>query len=145
MKIAELLRNLADVIDQSTQSEQTPSVEIDEETVSAPQNLVTPITIAPADNNGDLAPQRYVPPLQLKIELLKRAVDVNNIYSPNVPDQDGNVPPHQTSLSQGDNNPATAQEQGRVEAQGQDEINQLRRRIAALLQVDGGNDDPIDN
>ena len=126
MKIAELLRNLADVIDQSVQSERQSTAEI-------------------SSGEGDLAPQRFVPPLQLKLELLKRAVDVNNIYSPDVPDQDGNVPPHQVSLSQGDNNPATAQEQGRIEAQGQDDVNQLRRRIAALLHVDGGSDDPIDN
>jgi hypothetical protein len=125
MKIGELLRHLADVVDQGG-NEYQPSAEI-------------------AADTGDLAPQRFVPPLQLKLELLKRAVDVNNIYSPDVPDQDGNVPPQRYSLSQGDTNPATAQEQGRIEAQGEDDINQLRRRIAALLQVDAGGDGPLDD
>ena len=45
MKIAELLRNLADVIDLERQS----STEVN-------------------NNEGDLAPQRFVPPLQLKLE-----------------------------------------------------------------------------
>ena len=62
-----------------------------------------------------------------------------------MPDQDGNVPPHRYSLSSGDNNPATAQEQGRVEAGAEDDVSQLRRRIAALLQVDGGGDSPLDD
>ena len=129
MKIGELLRHLADVVDQggdATGSDYQQPAEVSADT-------------------GDLAPQRFVPPLQLKLELLKRAVDVNNIYSPDVPDQDGNVPPHRYSLSSGDNNPATAQEQGQVEAGAEDDINQLRRRIAALLQVDGGGDSPLDD
>jgi hypothetical protein len=122
MKIAELLRNLADVIDQERQS----STEVN-------------------NNEGDLAPQRFVPPLQLKLELLKKAVDVNNIYSPNVPDQDGRVPPHHLSLSQGDNDAETQQDYSTTQTHGEDDMNQLRRRIASLLQVDGGSDDPIDN
>ena len=122
MKIAELLRNLADVIDQERQS----STEVN-------------------NNEGDLAPQRFVPPLQLKLELLKKAVDVNNIYSPNVPDQDGQVPPHHLSLSQGDNDAETQQDYSTTQTHGEDDMNQLRRRIASLLQVDGGSDDPIDN
>ena len=129
MKIGELLRHLADVVDQGGDaigSDYQQPAEVSADT-------------------GDLAPQRFVPPLQLKLELLKRAVDVNNIYSPDVPDQDGNVPPHRYSLSSGDNNPATAQEQGQVEAGAEDDINQLRRRIAALLQVDGGGDSPLDD
>jgi len=122
MKIAELLRNLADVIDLERQS----SAEV-------------------GSAQGDLAPQRFVPPLQLKLELLKRAVDVNNIYSPNVPDQDGRVPPHHLSLSQGDNDAETQQDYSTTQTHGEDDMNQLRRRIASLLQVDGGGDDPIDN
>ena len=129
MKIGELLRHLADVVDQG--GEATGS------DYQQPAEVVA--------DTGELAPQRFVPPLQLKLELLKRAVDVNNVYSPGVPDQDGNVPPHRYSLSTGDTNPATAQEQGRVEAQGEDDINQLRRRIAALLQVDAGGDGPLDD
>ena len=129
MKIGELLRHLADVVDQGSEARGS--------------DYQQPAEVA-ADT-GELAPQRFVPPLQLKLELLKKAVDVNNIYSPDVPDQDGNVPPHRYSLSSGDNNPATAQEQGRVEAEAEDDVSQLRRRIAALLQVDGGGDSPLDD
>ena len=122
MKIAELLRNLADVIDLERQS--SAEVHSDE---------------------GDLAPQRFVPPLQLKLELLKKAVDVNNIYSPNVPDQDGRVPPHQLSLSQGDNDAETQQDYSTTQTHGEDDMTQLRRRIASLLQVDAGGDGPLDD
>jgi hypothetical protein len=129
MKIGELLRHLADVVDQGGEARGSD--------YQQPAEVVS--------DEGELAPQRFVPPLQLKLELLKRAVDVNNIYSPDVPDQDGNVPPHRYSLSGGDNNPATAQEQGRLEAGAEDDISQLRRRIAALLQVDAGGDGPLDD
>ena len=122
MKIAELLRNLADVIDLERQSTEKAS-----------------------SNEGDLAPQRFVPPLQLKLELLKKAVDVNSIYSPNVPDQDGRVPPHYLSLSQGDNDAETQQDYSTTQTHGEDDMNQLRRRIASLLQVDAGGDGPLDD
>jgi len=122
MKIAELLRNLADVIDLERQS----STEV-------------------GSAQGDLAPQRFVPPLQLKLELLKRAVDVNNIYSPNVPDQDGRVPAHHLSLSQNGNDAETQQNYSTTQNHGEDDINQLRRRIMSILQIDGGSDDPMDN
>jgi len=122
MKIAELLRNLADVIDLERQS----SAEV-------------------GSTQGDLAPQRFVPPLQLKLELLKKAVDVNNIYSPNVPDQDGRVPAHHLSLSQGDNRAETQQDYSTTQNHGEDDMTQLRRRIMSILQIDGGSDDPMDN
>jgi hypothetical protein len=122
MKIAELLRNLADVIDLEQQSSAEVGI-----------------------TQGELAPQRFVPPLQLKLELLKRAVDVNNIYSPNVPDQDGRVPAHHLSLSQGDNRVETQQNYSTTQNHGEDDINQLRRRIMSILQIDGGSDDPMDN
>jgi hypothetical protein len=122
MKIAELLRNLADVIDLERQS----SAEV-------------------GSNEGDLAPQRFVPPLQLKLELLKKAVDVNNIYSPNVPDQDGCVPAHHLSLSRSNNNAETQQEYSTTQIHSEDDMNQLRRRIASLLQVDAGGDSSVDD
>ena len=122
MKIAELLRNLADVIDLERQS----SAEV-------------------GNTQGDLAPQRFVPPLQLKLELLKKAVDVNNIYSPNVPDQDGRVPAHHLSLSRGDNRAETQQDYSTTQNHVEDDMTQLRRRIMSILQIDGGSDDPMDN
>ena len=122
MKIAELLRNLADVIDLERQS----SAEV-------------------GSAQGELAPQRFVPPLQLKLELLKKAVDVNNIYSPNVPDQDGRVPAHHLSLSQNGNDTEIQQDYSTKQNHGEDDMNQLRRRIMSILQIDGGSDDPMDN
>lgn len=115
MKIADLLRHIADVVDKQSDSDV-----------------------------GELPPQRMVPPLQLKLELLKRAVDVNNIYSPGVPDQDGNLPAHRVSLSR------AREEQPEhdnvvPEPDQEDPMDQLRRRLAAILQVDAGGDGPLDD
>ena len=125
MKIADLLRHLADVVDQGSDA--------DGGDYQQPVDVQSDI--------GELAPQRMVPPLQLKIELLKRAVDVNNIYSPDVPDQDGGVPAERLSLSRsGEEQPE--QEYKDTEP---DEMDQLRRRLAALLQVNAGGDGPLDD
>ena len=126
MKIADLLRHLADVVDHGSNAEgddyQQP--------------------VEHQSDIGELAPQRMVPPLQLKLELLKRAVDVNNIYSPNVPDQDGDLPPHRLSVSRmSDEEP----EHEYVVPEPEDEMTQLRRRLAAMLQVNAGGDGPLDD
>jgi len=55
MKIGELLRHLADVVDQGSEARGS--------------DYQQPAEVA-ADT-GELAPQRFVPPLQLKLELLK--------------------------------------------------------------------------
>lgn len=81
MKISDLLRNLADTIEAD---EQTPEQSISR---SAEPN------IGPAGASGDLAQQPddlFVPPLQLKMELLKKAVDVESIYD----DEDEEVEQH---------------------------------------------------
>ena len=126
MKIADLLRHLADVVDQGSSTDGA--------------DYQQPVEVQ--SDFGELAPQRMVPPLQLKIELLKRAVDVNNIYSPNVPDQDGDLPPHRLSLSKaGEEEP----ENQDVVPEPEDEMAQLRRRLAAMLQVNAGGDGPLDD
>jgi len=126
MKIADLLRHLADVVDQGSSTDGA--------------DYQQPVEVH--GDIGELAPQRMVPPLQLKIELLKRAVDVNNIYSPNVPDQDGDLPPHRLSLSRaGEEEP----ENQDVVPEPEDEMAQLRRRLAAMLQVNAGGDGPLDD
>ena len=126
MKIADLLRHLADVVDHGSNAEG--------------DDYQQPVEVQ--SDFGELAPQRMVPPLQLKIELLKRAVDVNNIYSPNVPDQDGDLPPHRLSLSRtGEDEP----EHEDVVPEPEDEMTQLRRRLAAMLQVNAGGDGPLDD
>ena len=126
MKIADLLRHLADVVDQGSSSDGA--------------DYQQPVEVQ--RDFGELAPQRMVPPLQLKLELLKRAVDVNNIYSPDVPDQDGGLPPHRLSLSRtGEDEP----EHEDVVPEPEDEMTQLRRRLAAMLQVNAGGDGPLDD
>lgn len=126
MKIADLLRHLADVVDHGSNAEG--------------DDYQQPVEVQ--SDFGELAPQRMVPPLQLKLELLKRAVDVNNIYSPDVPDQDGGLPPHRLSVSRmGEEEP----EQEDVVPEPEDEMTQLRRRLAAMLQVNAGGDGPLDD
>ena len=71
MRAAEILRKLADVIDQKSAPEQQHSQH-------------------PAADGDELIPTPYgtfLPPLQGKFELLKKAVGVDNIYDENV----GNV------------------------------------------------------
>jgi hypothetical protein len=126
MKIADLLRHLADVVDQGSDTDGA--------------DYQQPVEVQ--SDFGELAPQRMVPPLQLKLELLKRAVDVNNIYSPDVPDQDGGLPPHRLSVSRmSDEEP----EHEYVVPEPEDDVDQLRRRLAAMLQVNAGGDGPLDD
>jgi hypothetical protein len=128
MKIADLLRHLADVVDHGSNAEG--------------DDYQQPVEMG--HDIGELAPQRMVPPLQLKLELLKRAVDVNNIYSPDVPDQDGGLPPNRLSVSRlsGDQDEPEHED---VVPEPEDDVDQLRRRLAAMLQVNAGGDGPLDD
>lgn len=74
MNETDFMRKLADLINQhrDTDSQDSDSVMYDEDG--------TALVKQPDD--------KMVPPLQLKLELLKRAVDVENIYSENNGDQD---------------------------------------------------------
>jgi hypothetical protein len=95
MKISDIFRKLADVIDQ----EQNPGA-------PDPQ-LQNPAVLAAVDagpyGDGVEAPDNtdagadddvFVPPLQLKLELLKRAVGVDNIYDEGEPRADDVEQPH---------------------------------------------------
>ena len=126
MKIADLLRHLADVVDHGSNTDGA--------------DYQQPVEVQ--SDFGELAPQRMVPPLQLKLELLKRAVDVNNIYSPDVPDQDGGLPPHRLSVSRMSDEES---EHADVVPEPEDDVDQLRRRLAAMLQVNAGGDGPLDD
>lgn len=75
MKPSEILRSLADIIDSVEPSKPSASAEVIQ--------VAEPKTIAVSDTNGELAQQPddvFVPPLQLKMELLKKATGVENIY-----------------------------------------------------------------
>ena len=78
MKASEILRKLADVID---------SAEGGELAQPEPHRAHHPnvrVALAPAEQPAAEQPQvavtTFVPPLQTKIELLKKAVDVDSIY-----------------------------------------------------------------
>jgi hypothetical protein len=81
MKINEIdfMRKLADLVNQhrDDQGADTQGSDSDEQMYDEDG---TPLVKQPDD--------KMVPPLQLKLELLKRAVDVENIYSENNGDQD---------------------------------------------------------
>ena len=89
MKIADVLRQMADVIDQ----QQDPG-RPDDQVVNAAE--LTTVPAGPygdgveAPNNPDAGAddEVMIPPLQLKMELLKRAVGVDNVYDPGEPRAD---------------------------------------------------------
>lgn len=82
MRASEILRNLADLIDRA-ESQPSPAAQAIQ--AVAPQEVPTqdqtPDLVAVAVPNKDETEAGvFVPPLQAKIELLKKAVDVDNIY-----------------------------------------------------------------
>jgi hypothetical protein len=78
MRASEILRKLADVIDsqEAGQSIEQPTPQIAHPNVR--------VALAPSEQPAAEQPQvavtTFVPPLQTKIELLKKAVDVDSIY-----------------------------------------------------------------
>jgi len=71
MKMAELLRQLADRLDSIDQGN------TDYTSSNSTMNRITPISVEkPEDVEGDV----MVPPLQSKLELLKKSVGVENVY-----------------------------------------------------------------
>ena len=83
MRASEILRGLADLID-SAEGEHTPVV-TPQQSGQITVSKFTPVNQEPASvqNQGT-----FVPPLQAKIELLKKAVDVDSIYDQHGPDED---------------------------------------------------------
>ena len=79
MKIADVLRKLADTIDHHGDDPREP-----DEKIVNPANMIAVDTGDDCGcNDGDKAEQPddiMVPPMQLKLELLKKAVGVENIY-----------------------------------------------------------------
>ena len=70
MKAAEILRKLADVIDQH-------SSEGDRPTNSTPHAELAPVEVDHTDNTETTT---FIAPLQAKLELLKKSVGVDNAY-----------------------------------------------------------------
>ena len=69
MKLSEILRALADIVD---------SADID--SVAEPQQNTPVFNRVTVPNVDKSTSDTFVPPLQAKIELLKKAVDVDSIY-----------------------------------------------------------------
>jgi hypothetical protein len=80
MKISDVLRHVATAIEQAEDPGQP------DDQIQNPARLSPTAGGMPVDNvdNQDLGADDdiMIPPLQLKMELLKRAVDVDNVYDP---------------------------------------------------------------
>jgi hypothetical protein len=74
MKMADILRDLADLLDQK-------------ETEQPEQDAVEPVEVDRTDKD-EVDSGHFIPPLQQKLELLKKAVGVQSAF-----DQDGNGVP----------------------------------------------------
>ena len=70
MKAADILRKLADVIDQHSSEDNRP-------TNSVPHAELEPVE---ADNTDHTETTTFIAPLQAKLELLKKSVGVDNAY-----------------------------------------------------------------
>lgn len=86
MNIAEILRKMADVVDQQQDPAQ-PDEQIQNPAELSPTAAGTPVE-APDNQDAGADDDIMVPPLQLKVELLKRAVGVDNIYDEGEPRAD---------------------------------------------------------
>jgi hypothetical protein len=97
MKISDIFRTLADAIDQ----EQEPG--LPDPRLQNPAELVAVAApgpysdqvAAPQNQDAGADDEVYVPPLQLKLELLKRAVGVDNIYDAGEARADDVEQPHE--------------------------------------------------
>ena len=73
MKVAELLRKLADVI-------AAAEGDVGQETGQLTQPNRAELSPAEADQTDHSDGNVFVPPLQAKLELLKKSVDLDNVY-----------------------------------------------------------------
>jgi len=126
MKINEvdLMRKLADFIASKQSDDGSQSAESDIESDDTMYDEHGTPLVAQPDN-------KMVPPLQLKLELLKRAVDVENIYSENNAD-DPEASNYKTT-------PMSEQEQDALES--------MKRAagVNALIRNEMSDDEPLDS
>ena len=99
MKIADILRTIAANLDHSQGGAPDPRIQnpaqlIDVDVVDSDQEHVSPNGTTPSGN--DKGPEDvFLPPLQQKQELLKKAVGVENVY-----DDGGPVEQHEAEVAQ---------------------------------------------
>jgi hypothetical protein len=84
MKLSDIMRDLADLIDakQHGHTETTHSQSVDYETENT----------SDSSSDSNLAQQPddlFIPPLQLKVELLKKAVGVESVYDEDIEEDNG--------------------------------------------------------
>jgi hypothetical protein len=89
MKIADVLRQVADAIEQQ-QDPGRPDDQIQNPAALAavPAGPYGDSVAAPDNQDAGAEDEVMIPPLQLKMELLKRAVGVDNVYDPGEPRAD---------------------------------------------------------
>jgi hypothetical protein len=121
MNETDFMRKLADLIsqhrdDQGDESQGSREQMYDEDG--------TPLVKQPDD--------KMVPPLQLKLELLKRAVDVENIYSENNGDQDPEASNYKTT-------PMSEEETAALESM------KKAAGVNALIRNEMSDDEPLDS
>ena len=73
MKIGDILRTIADTMDRADLAQQVPQARDDLQNFSRPEE-------ASVSNNSEDPEDLFLPPLQMKMELLKKAVGVENVY-----------------------------------------------------------------
>lgn len=116
MKVAEILRQIADAVEQSQQPEQQPEPQVQgsEELIPVPDDV-------------------FLPPLQGKYELLKKAVGVDNTFDENV----GKV----AADPEASNHKVTP-----MEPDEQDALDRLRRSagISAFITHELSDDEPLE-
>jgi hypothetical protein len=80
MNIADILRRFADIVDQQ-QSPARPDAKLQNPAELEPINVGVAVD-TPKNQDVGANDAVMIPPLQLKTELLKKAVGVNNVYDP---------------------------------------------------------------
>jgi hypothetical protein len=73
MKVSELLRSLVDIVDRSELAQSVPQTRDDLSNFSKPEEITL-------SGNAEDPEDLFLPPLQMKMELLKKAVGVDNVY-----------------------------------------------------------------
>ena len=84
MKVGEILRTIADAMDRADLAGSVPQARGDLQNFSQPEQVTV------TDNVED-PEDLFLPPLQMKLELLKKAVGVENVYDDG-PDTDQEEP-----------------------------------------------------
>lgn len=139
MNIAELLRKLADTIDTNSQPDgdagtPDPKLQNPAELIAIDTDSEEPCEACgqcpcACDSDEDEQPDDiYVPPLQLKLELLKKAAGVESVYdADNREEEQGAVETY-----------------GTVQSEQPREVDQMKR-LAAVVRSEAADDDIIDD